>query len=210
MRLHLPSLDLLIHELNRLPGVGQKTAQRLAYHILRSPSAYGESLSRAIHQVQQKITFCHHCYAYTEEATCCHICSDAGRASDTICVVKIPSDIMTIESSRAFHGRYHVLHGTLNPLEGIGPEDLKIKELILRIEHSLETPTPVKEIIMAMDADLEGDTTVLYINKVLHATFLERATVRISRIAHGVPIGSHIEFIDYRTLGRALENRVEL
>ena len=131
---------------------------------------------------------------------------DAHRSDDILCVVEEPSDIMRIESSGAFRGRYHVLHGAISPLEGIGPGDLKLKELIERIDAGLHGEGPrVKEIILALDADLEGDTTILYLSKQLAGK-----DIKISRLAQGVPIGSDIDFIDDRTMGRALENRVEL
>ncbi len=202
--LKVPSLDLLVHELSRLPGIGQKTAQRLAYFILRSPDNLPESLKSALHEVQTKVQTCPGCFSLTEEELC-HYCADAGRDDLSICVVEEPMDIMRVESSGVFRGRYHVLQGAISPLEGIQPQDLKIQELFVKIDRSLATETPIKEIILALDTDLEGDTTVLYLAKKL-----KDKGIRITRIAHGVPIGSDIEYIDHRTLGRALENRVEI
>ncbi len=205
--LHISALEKLVHELSRLPGVGQKTAQRLAYFILRSPNEYGRQLSESLLRVQAEVHVCPECYNYTDQDLC-RYCLDPSRNQESLCVVEEPSDIMRIESSGAFRGRFHVLHGTISPLEGIGPQDIKIPELLQRLEVSPQ----IKEVIFALDADLEGDTTVLYLTKQLANPNLEssRRKLRISRIAHGVPIGSDIDYIDDRTMGRALENRVEL
>lgn len=198
---HVPSLDKLVGELSKLPGIGEKTAQRLAYHILRSSESYTEALKLALTEVQQNIHECPECFSYTE-AEVCHFCKDLDRKDDILCVVEDPSDISRIDSSGAFRGRYHVLHGSISPLDGIGPENIRLAPLFERI---LAEGSPVKEIILALDADLEGDTTVLYIAKQLQGR-----NIKISRIAHGIPIGGDIDFIDHRTLGRALENRIEL
>lgn len=203
--LNIPALEKLVHELSRLPGVGPKTAQRLAYHILRSRDEYTDRLSDALHRVRAEVHTCPRCFNYTD-SDLCKYCLDDKRSDDLLCVVEEPSDIMRIESSGAFRGRYHVLHGAISPLEGIGPKDLKIDELLERIERGLSGEGPrIREIILALDADLEGDTTILYLTKQLQGK-----DIKISRIAHGVPIGSDIDFIDDRTMGRALENRVEL
>lgn len=201
----IPSLNSLVHELSRLPGVGPKTALRLAYYILRSPQDYVQTLRDALKNVKEKIRECPVCYSFTEEETACVYCSDPRRNSEVLCVVEDPLDIERIESSGVFRGRYHVLHGAIAPLEGIGPEDLKIQALIERLLPSEFSPNGVKEVILALDADLEGDTTVLYLAKILK----ERG-IPTSRIAHGVPIGGDIDYIDYRTLGRAIENRVQV
>lgn len=203
--LHIAALEKLVHELSRLPGIGPKTAQRLAYHILRSPAEYSVRLGEALASVREQVHTCPRCFNYTD-ADLCRYCEDRNRLDDILCVVEEPSDIMRIESSGAFRGRYHVLHGTISPLEGIGPQNLKIQELMTKVNKGLSGEGPkIREIIMALDADLEGDTTVLYINKQM-----QNKDVKISRIAHGVPIGSDIDYIDDRTMGRALENRVEL
>jgi recombination protein RecR len=199
--LHISALEKLVHELSRLPGVGPKTAQRLAYYILRSPAEYSQNLSEALQRVQAEVHTCPECFNYTDQDLC-KFCQDSHRSNESICVVEEPSDIVRIESSGAFRGRYHVLHGTISPLEGIGPQDLKIQELLNKIfsEGSI-----IREVIFALDADLEGDTTVLYLTKQLAPR-----NIRLSRIAHGIPIGGDIEYIDDRTMSRALENRVEL
>ena len=203
--LHIAALEKLVQELARLPGVGPKTAQRLAYHILKSPADYSSRLADALARVQAEVHDCPQCFNFTDVALC-RYCADPSRQDDMLCVVEEPSDVQRIEASGAFRGRYHVLHGALSPLDGIGPQDLKIEELIRRVNAGLLGEKPkIREIILALDADLEGDTTVLYI-----ARALQGKEIRLSRIAHGVPIGSDIDFIDDRTMNRALENRVEL
>jgi recombination protein RecR len=202
----IPSLNQLVHELSRLPGIGPKTAQRLAYHILRSPNEFVQSLREALRGVKEKIHECPLCYSFTEEEDLCHFCKDPMRAQDSICVVEDPADIERIESSGVFRGRYHVLHGALSPLDGINPQDLKIQALLDRLQPDPERGSgEVQEVILALDADLEGDTTVLYLAKIL-----KDMKIKTSRIAHGVPIGGDIDYIDYRTLGRAIENRVQV
>jgi recombination protein RecR len=204
------SLEKLIHELNRLPGVGPKTAQRLAYHILRTPDL-SDHLQEALKSVQEHVHLCPQCFSYTDEPDLCRYCSDTNRRDDLLCVVEEPSDILRIESSGVFRGRYHVLHGAISPLDNIGPQDLKIRELMDRIDAGLShdgapaAAPKINEIILALDPDLEGDTTVLYLVKALAPK-----QVKITRIASGVPLGSDIDYVDDRTLGRALENRVEL
>ena len=203
--LHIPALEKLVHELSRLPGIGPKTAQRLAYYILKSNESYSVQLSESIKRVQAEVHTCPSCFNYTDRDIC-RYCSDPHRHNETICLVEEPSDIMRIESSGAFRGRYHVLHGVISPLEGITAKNLKIQELIDKVDAGVNAEAPViKEVIFAFDADLEGDTTSLYLAKVLQGK-----NVKISRIAHGIPMGSDIDFIDDRTMNRAMENRVEL
>lgn len=197
--LHIPALEKLVHELSRLPGIGPKTAQRLAYHVLKEKNSYVESLTEALTRVLAEVHTCPECFNFTDK-NICRYCEDPHRINETLCVVEEPSDIMRIESSGAFRGRYHVLHGVISPLDGVSAKDLKIQSLLDRVNGGT-----IREIILALDADLEGDTTVLYLAKQLQGK-----DVRISRIAHGVPIGSDIDFIDDRTMGRALENRVVL
>lgn len=200
----VPSLEQLVLEFNKLPGIGPKTAQRLAYFVLRAPSEYANHLRGAIEAVKTQVKECPQCFSYTE-GDLCHYCSDPHRQSDVLCVVEDPSDISRLESSQVFRGRYHVLHGAISPLDGISPQDLKIQALIDRIRASVQEERPIKEVILALDADLEGDTTVLYLAKILG-----QMNMKVTRIAHGVPIGGDIDYIDHRTLGRALENRIEL
>lgn len=203
--LKIAALEKLVHELSHLPGIGPKTAQRLAYYILKSPPEYSIQLAETLHRVQSEVHTCPECFNYTD-ADLCKYCEDPHRQSDVLCVVEEPMDISRIEGSGVFRGKFHVLHGAISPLEGIGPQNLKIKELIAKVNKGLTGDGPaIREIIMALDADLEGDTTVLYLTKQL-----QDKNVRISRIAHGIPIGSDIDYVDDRTMGRALENRVEL
>lgn len=205
--LRIGALERLVHQLNRLPGIGPKTAQRLAYQILREPDL-STGLQEALIAVRETVHQCSVCFSYTDEPSVCRYCADHSRRVDVLCVVEEPSDIVRIESSGAFRGRYHVLHGAISPLDNVGPDDLKIRELLERIEASRAAgdATPgISEIILALDPDLEGDTTVLYLAKVLG----ERG-LKVTRIASGVPLGSDIDYVDDRTLGRALENRVEL
>lgn len=197
--LQIPALEKLVHELSKLPGIGPKTAQRLAYYILKNRDVYPERLKEGLVRVQSEIHECPRCFNFTD-SDLCRYCSNDQRRNDLLCVVEEPSDIDRIESSRAFQGRYHVLHGALSPLEGIGPEQLKLKELVERV-----TASEIKEVILALDSDLEGDTTVLYISRLLTGK-----GVRMSRIAQGIPIGSDIDYVDDRTMGRALQNRVEI
>lgn len=201
----IPSLNKLVHELSRLPGIGPKSAQRLAYHILRSPNEFVLSLRDALKHVKEKIHECPVCYSFTEEVEACHFCTDPMRNNEALCVVEDPADIERVESSGVFRGRYHVLHGALSPLDGISPQDLKIQALLDRLEPGPDGHRQVQEVILALDADLEGDTTVLYLAKIL-----KDMNIKTSRIAHGVPIGGDIDYIDYRTLGRAIENRVQV
>lgn len=198
--LRIGALERLVHQLNRLPGIGPKTAQRLAYQILREPDL-STGLQEALIAVRESVHLCSKCFSYTDEPTVCRYCADHSRRDDLLCIVEEPSDIVRVESSGAFRGRYHVLHGAISPLDNIGPDDLKIRELLERIE----APEKITEVILALDPDLEGDTTVLYLAKVLSARGL-----KVTRIASGVPLGSDIDYVDDRTLGRALENRVEL
>lgn len=203
--LQIPVLEKLVHELSRLPGIGPKTAQRLAYFILKSKDAYPERLSESLLRIQTEVHTCPECFNYTDREIC-KFCEDPHRNSESLCLVEEPSDITRIESSGAFRGRYHVLHGVISPLDGITAKDLKIHELIARLQKGIDGEAiQIKEVILAFDADLEGDTTALYLTKALQGK-----GVKISRIAHGIPMGSDIDFIDDRTMGRALENRVEL
>lgn len=201
--LRISSLERLVHQLNRLPGIGPKTAQRLAYQILREPEL-STGLQEALVAVRETVHLCDTCFSYTDEPTACRFCADMNRREDLLCVVEEPSDIVRVESSGAFRGRYHVLHGAISPLDGVGPDDLKIRELLKRIDDA-KLVAPMTEVILALDPDLEGDTTVLYLAKILS----ERG-LKVTRIASGVPLGSDIDYVDDRTLGRALENRVEL
>ena len=187
-------------ELSKLPGIGPKTAQRLAYFVLRNGTPFNEALRDALEQVASSVRECPKCFSFTENDDLCHYCQDHRRSTHMLCVVEDPADIARIDSSGAFQGRYHVLHGAISPLDGILPKDIRLEPLFTRIKEE-----NVREIILALDADLEGDTTVLYITKQLQGQ-----GVKMSRLAHGIPIGGDLDYIDHRTLGRAIENRVEL
>jgi recombination protein RecR len=202
--LKIEALDRLIQELTRLPGIGPKTAQRLAYFILKSPPDYGRRLSAALVELGANVKMCIECFNFTDRDRC-FCCLDHHRTEESLCIVEEPSDIATIEKSQAFRGRYHVLHGAISPLDGVGPDQLKIKDLINRIEERADSPRPIREIIFALDPDLEGDTTVLYISRLLQGK-----GIKLSRIAQGIPIGSDIDYIDDRTINRALVNRTEI
>lgn len=196
----LDSLNQLIIELSKLPGVGERSASRLANYILRNKQEFPEDLARALLNVKDKIQLCEQCFAYAEQELC-KICQDSHRNEKLLCIVEDASDIMKLENSNSFHGKYHVLHGNIAPMRGIGPKDLKIDELLQRIEANPK----IEELVLALDASLEGDTTALYIAKILEAH-----KIKITRLAHGIPIGGDLEYIDQRTLGRAFENRVEI
>ncbi len=199
--LHVPSLDRLIIELSKLPGIGEKTAQRLALNLMKFSDQDILNLRQSLQDIKTKVRLCDSCYAYTEELDQCVLCQDPKRSQNLICVVEQASDISPMEASGVFKGLYHVLHGVISPLHGIGPERLKIKELLQRLNNRAAAE-PRPELILALDADLEGDTTSLYL-----ASQLEDVDIKITRLAQGVPIGGHLDYIDSRTLGRALENR---
>ena len=207
--LKIEALDRLIHELTRLPGIGPKTAQRLAYFILKSPTEFTQKLSTALTDLSANVKMCAECFNFTDQNLCFY-CLDHHRTEESLCVVEEPSDIATIEKSQAFRGRYHVLHGTISPLDGIGPDQLKIRDLIYRIERKMHSAHPIKEIIFALDPDLEGDTTVLYIGRLLQNFTMQGKGLKLSRIAQGIPIGSDIDYIDDRTINKALLNRTEI
>jgi recombination protein RecR len=193
----------LVHELGKLPGIGEKTAQRLAFHILRAPEEYALGLAEALREVRTQIRLCSTCQNLTA-ADPCHLCSDARRDAHTLCVVAQSQDVVAIERTGSFRGRYHVLHGVLSPLEGVGPEELKIRELLARLG---QTPTVdrVDEVILATSPNVEGEATALYL-----ARLLKPLGLRLSRIASGVPIGGDLEYADGATLSRALEGRRDL
>lgn len=189
----------LIDEFHRLPGIGPKTAQRLAYFLLRMPEAQARALADAIVEVKEKIILCSRCYNLTEMDPCV-ICANEGREQSRVCVVEEPLDVLAIERTREFKGVYHVLHGAISPLEGIGPDDLKISELVDRV-HLGE----ISEVILATNPNQVGDATAYYIQRLL-APF----SVRVTRLARGLPMGGDLEYADEVTLGRALNNRQEL
>ncbi|MGB2692737.1 MAG: recombination mediator RecR [Thermodesulfobacteriota bacterium] len=190
------SISRLIGELAKLPGIGEKNATRLAFHIFRSPKIYSENLAKAIIDTKTKVILCNNCYNFASESPC-NICSDTERNNFSICVVEEPLDQLAIERSREFKGKYHVLHGVISPIEGVGPEDLRIKELLSRLEKE-----QVKEVIVATNPSVEGEATALYLSKLIKPLEIE-----VSRIAHGIPMGGDIEYIDEITLGKAIRDR---
>jgi recombination protein RecR len=194
-----PSLTRLVRQLCRLPGIGEKTAGRLAFYILRADRQYAQELAEALMAVKDGTRFCSVCFALTE-ADPCPICTDAGRSAEAICVVEEPADLLAVERAREFRGRYHVLHGTLAPLDGIGPDDLKIQPLLVRLRDG-----GVREVILATNPTAEGEATALYL-----ARLIKPLGVRVTRIAHGIPVGGDLEYVDVMTVGRALEGRREM
>ncbi len=199
MPIHAEPIERLINELTKLPGIGRKTAARLAFHILRIPKREAQELARGIIDVKEKIQLCSVCFDLTDRDPC-RICRDSRRNDEVICVVEEPNDLMAIEGAGDFRGKYHVLHGTLSPLEGIGPEDIKAKELLKRLEVG-----KVKEVIMATNPNVEGGATALYLTELIRPL-----GVRVTRIAYGIPMGGDIEYTDGETLAKALEGRREV
>jgi recombination protein RecR len=193
------SLETLIEELTKFPGIGRKTAQRLALYILKQPKEEVEKLVQAIINVKEKIKYCSICYNITETDPC-PICSSPKRDKTTICVVEEPMDVLAIEKTNEYNGLYHVIGGVLNPLEGIGPDDLKIKELIHRVSTG-----GIKEVIIALNPSVEGETTSIYI-----ANLIKPFGIKVTRIARGLPIGTALEYADIATIVRAIENRTTM
>lgn len=192
-------LARLISELSRLPGIGPKTASRLTFYLLRAPGEQAQALAQAIAELREKITECEICFNLSDENPC-NICSDPQRERSVICVVEEPLDVLAIERTGQYHGRYHVLHGAISPVDGVGPEDLKISELPRRLDKE-----KIEEIIMATNPNLEGESTAMYIHRLL----VPRG-IKITRIAHGLPVGGDLEYADQVTLTRALEGRREM
>ncbi|MCX5885945.1 MAG: recombination mediator RecR [Proteobacteria bacterium] len=199
MNYYAHPLCRLITEISRLPGIGEKTAARIAFHILSCSKEQVLDLAQAIARVKEEITLCTSCFTFTDDDPC-RICRDLSRSSEVICVVETPGDLIALERSGVFKGKYHVLHGVLSPLSGIGPENLRIKELIARVEKG-----GVREIILATNPTVEGGTTALYLSKLL-----KPFSIRVTRIAQGVPMGGDIEYLDEVTLGKAIEGRTEI
>ncbi len=192
-------ISRLIEELSKLPGIGEKNATRLAFHIFRSNKSYAKNLSDAIIGTKSEVRACSVCFNFTSHEICA-ICSSPSRDGTTVCVVEEPLDLVAIEKSGEFKGKYHVLHGVISPLEGVGPEDLKIKELIDRTRRE-----NTKEIIIATGTNVEGEATAVYISRMI-----KPLSITTSRIAYGIPVGGDIEFVDELTLGKALRNRQKM
>lgn len=192
-------LARLIGELSKMPTVGPKTAQRLAFHILRLPLDEAQALTEAILDVKAQMRHCSTCFNITDVDPCA-ICADPARANGVLCVVEDPRDVLALERTREFRGRYHVLHGAISPLDGIGPDELKIAQLLARVQAG-----GIHEIIVATNPRVEGEATAIYLARVL-----KPMGVRVTRIAHGVPVGGDLEYADEVTLARALEGRRDL
>jgi recombination protein RecR len=189
----------LVKELAKLPGIGEKTAQRLAFHVLKAGPGYAEELAAAVVGVVRDVRCCSACQTLTDKDPCA-ICADPERDGRLVCVVEGVPDLLAIERTHEFRGRYHVLHGALSPLDGIGPSDLKIRELLVRLERE-----PAAEVVVATNPDVEGEATALYLVKLL-----KPLGVKVTRIAQGVPMGGDLEYADQVTLARALAGRREL
>lgn len=198
MDLYSSEISKLIEELSALPGIGAKSAQRLAFHIINMPEEQVESLSSAISNAKKNVKYCKCCYTLTDEDIC-PICRDESRDHKTIMVVENTRDLVAYEKTQKYEGIYHVLHGAISPMLGIGPNDIKLKELMVRLEQDVD------EVIIATNSSLEGETTAMYISKLIKPT-----GIKVTRIASGVPVGGDLEYIDEVTLLRALQGRTEL
>ena len=195
---NIDSFSRLCAQLAKLPGIGRKSAQRMAYYLLSQPPEQVEALADAILTARRTVHECRVCGNYTDQDVC-SICADERRDGSTICVVRDPLDVAAIERMRDYNGKYHVLHGTISPMEGIGPDDIRIRELLGRLSG-------VREVILATNPDIEGEATAAYIARLLKPF----SDIKVTRIAHGVPIGSDLEYTDEVTLSRALRGRTEL
>ena len=189
----------LIDQLGRLPGVGPKSAQRIAFYLLKLPKEDAERLAEAIVEVKARISFCRRCWNVAE-GELCDMCSDERRDATIVCVVEEPRDIVAVEKTQEFHGLYHVLQGAISPIEGIGPEQLRVKELLARVDSE-----GVKEVILCTNPNLEGEATAMYL-----ARLLKPLGLKVTRIASGLPVGGDLEYADELTLGRAIEGRREV
>ncbi len=204
MRYPSVAIEVLIDEFSKLPGVGRKTAQRLAMHILHEPRAEAEKLAGALIDVKEKVIRCSICQNVTDKACDpCRICTSRDRDRSVICVVESPVDMLAFERTGYFKGLYHVLHGVISPLDGVGPDDIKVRELLLRLQES--SGTEVREVVLALNPTIEGETTALYLGKLLHPL-----GIKVTKLARGIPVGAELEFVDEATLSRAMEGRSAL
>jgi len=192
-------LQALVDELGRLPGIGPKSAQRIAFHLLKVADEDARRLAEAIVAVKERVTLCPRCFNVAE-GELCEICRDARRDGTVLCVVEDPRDIVALEKTQEFRGRYHVLHGALNPIEGVGPEQLRVRELLARLDDE-----GVTEVILCTNPNLEGEATAMYL-----ARLLKPLGTKVTRLASGLPVGGDLEYADELTLGRALEGRREV
>ncbi|ABW20383.1 recombination mediator RecR [Alkaliphilus oremlandii] len=199
MNYYSASISQLIEEFTKLPGIGRKTAQRLAFHVINMPIQDAHNLADAIVKAKENIKYCKVCTNLTDQEVC-NICSDERRDPLLICVVEDPRDVVAMERTKEFKGYYHVLHGAISPLEGIGPEDIKIKELLVRLSAQ-----SADEVIIATNPNIEGEATAMYLSKLL-----KPMGIKVSRIAHGIPVGGDLEYADEVTLTKALEGRREI
>jgi len=199
MDFYAPPVANLIEEFSRLPGIGKKTAQRLAFYVLEMNNNDATSLANAIIDAKKNIKYCSVCSNLTDTDPCM-ICQNKRRNQSLICVVEDPRDVMAIERTKEFNGLYHVLHGSISPMEGIGPEDIKIKELLLRMQG-----VDIQEVILATNPSIEGEATAMYISKLLRPM-----GIKTTRLAHGIPVGGDLEYADEVTLSKALEGRREI
>ena len=196
MRFFTAPVENLIEQFQKLPGVGRKTAQRLAFFILSLPEAEAEGFANAVLNAKKQVKFCSECQNLTDTELC-SICADNARDKTTVCVVSDPKDVAAIEKTREYNGLYHVLHGCISPMNGIGPDDVRIKELLSRVAKG-----EIKEVIMATNPDTEGEATAMYISRLL-----KPFGISTTRLAYGIPVGGHLEFADEMTLTRAIEGR---
>ena len=194
----------LIEAFNRLPGIGPKTAQRLTYHILRAPDAEARALATALVAVREEVVFCERCFNISD-APVCSICSDPGRDQTRLCVVEEPLDVLALERTGELKGLYHVLHGAISPIDGIGPDRPRIRELLARADEAKARGVPFEEVIIATNPTLEGEATAMYLARLLRPLGL-----RVTRIASGLPVGGDLEYADEVTLSQALEGRREM
>ena len=194
----------LIEAFAQLPGIGPKTASRLTFYLLRRPAEQAETLADALRDLKQKTVFCDICYNITERSPCA-VCRDERRDRSIICVVEEPLDVIAIDRTGEYHGLYHVLHGAISPVEGIGPDELRIGELLARLKKAREQGEPVREVLLATNPNLEGEATAMYL-----ARLIQPLGIRVTRLARGLPVGGDLEYADAVTLGRALQGRREM
>jgi recombination protein RecR len=199
MDYYAPPVARLVQEFEKLPGIGHKSAQRLAFHILSLTKDRADALAAAIIEAKTKIVFCSSCFNLSDVNPCA-ICTSAKREKDIICVVESPRDVVAFERTREFRGLYHVLHGSISPMDGMGPEDIKLKELVVKV-----APGCIKEVVIATNPNVTGEATAMYISKIL-----KPFGVKVTRIAHGLPFGGDLEYADELTLARAFEGRREI
>lgn len=201
MRYSSGAVEALIEEFAKLPGIGRKTAQRLTMHVLQTRRSEVEKLTSALIDVKEKVIRCSVCQNITDLGVDpCHICTSTGRDRTVICVVESPTEVLAFEKTGHYKGLYHVLHGVISPLDGVGPDDIKVRELLVRISPSVSDE--VREVVLALNPTVEGETTSLYISKLL-----KPLGINVTRIARGIPVGAELEFIDEATLSRAMEGR---